>query len=193
MLKDPCLNTQTNFLRKFIHGTIVLLAIKIYFNVSYRELIAEVEYNPTIIDQLSLEYIPHYTTVQKFMERMKVRGLEKVFRKALLIIRERFENDMLGIDATGYSTEYHSHYYDKRVKEFGLKKKRRFMKSTIIVSLSNQMILSYKIALNFRNDSIDFPIVLKKVPKSIIREFTHIIGDKGYDSEKNHQIARSYA
>ncbi|MGC8619825.1 MAG: hypothetical protein ACP5LA_04890 [Thermoplasmata archaeon] len=66
MLKDPCLNIQTNFLRKFIHGAIVLLAIKIYFNVSYRELIAEVEYNPTIIDQLSLEYIPHYTTVQKF-------------------------------------------------------------------------------------------------------------------------------
>ncbi|MGC9175806.1 MAG: transposase [Thermoplasmata archaeon] len=124
---------------------------------------------------------------------MKLRGLERVFRKAILIIRKRFENEMLGIDATGYSTEYHSHYYDKRVKEFGLKKKRRFMKSTIIVSLSNQMILSYKIALNFRNDSIDFPIVLKKVPKSIIREFTHIIGDKGYDSEKNHQIARSYA
>jgi hypothetical protein len=48
----------------------VLLVIKIYFNVSYRGLIAEVEYNPTIIDQLSLEYIPHYTTVQKFMERM---------------------------------------------------------------------------------------------------------------------------
>ncbi|MGC8860879.1 MAG: transposase [Thermoplasmata archaeon] len=101
----------------------VLLAIKIYFNVSYRGLIAEVEYNPTIIDQLSLEYIPHYTTVQKFMERMKVRGLEKVFRKALLIIRERFENDMLGIDATGYSTEYHSHYYDKRVREFGMRRK----------------------------------------------------------------------
>ncbi|MGC8620186.1 MAG: transposase [Thermoplasmata archaeon] len=35
-------------------------------------------------------------------------------------------------------------------------------------------------------------MVLKKIPKSIIRKFTHIIGDKGYDSEKNHQIARSY-
>jgi len=98
----------------------VLLAIKIYFNVSY----PEVEYNPTIIQQLSLEYILHYTTVQKFMERMKVRDLEYVFRKALLIIRERFENDKLGIDATGYSTEYHSHYYDKRVREFGMKRKR---------------------------------------------------------------------
>ncbi len=51
----------------------VLLAIKIYFNVSYRELIAVVEYNPTIIDQLSLEYITHYTIVQKFMKRMKIR------------------------------------------------------------------------------------------------------------------------
>ncbi|MGC9176506.1 MAG: transposase, partial [Thermoplasmata archaeon] len=52
--------------------------------------------------------------------------------------------------------------------------------------------ISYKIGLNFRNDSVDFPLVLKKIPESIIRKFTHIIGDKGYDSEKNHQIARSY-
>ncbi|MGC8672628.1 MAG: hypothetical protein ACP5TO_03880 [Thermoplasmata archaeon] len=64
-----------------------------------RELIAEVEYNPTIIDQLSLEYIPHYTTVQKFMERMKLKGLEYVFRKALLIIKKKFD-----ISLFGYST-----------------------------------------------------------------------------------------
>ncbi len=56
---------------------------------------------------------------------------------------------------------------------------RRYMKSTIIVSLGNQMILSYKICLNFRKDSIDFPIVLKKVPESIIKNCTRIIGDKG--------------
>jgi hypothetical protein len=99
---------------------------------------------------------------------------------------------MLGIDATGYSTEYHSHYYDKRVREFGMRRKRRYMKSTITVALGTQMIISYKIGLNFRNDTMDFPAVLKKIPESIIGKFTHIIGDKGYDSEKNHQIARSY-
>ncbi len=109
-----------------------------------------------------------------------------------MIIRKRFENDMLDIDATGYSTEYHSHYYDKRVREFGMRRKRRYMKSTITVALGTQMIISYKIGLNFRNDSVDFPAVLKKIPESIIREFTHIIGYKGYDSENNHQIARSY-
>ncbi len=30
---------------------------------------------------------------------------------------------MLSIDTTGYSTEYHAHYYDKRIKEFGMKRK----------------------------------------------------------------------
>ncbi|MGC9124017.1 MAG: hypothetical protein ACP5IB_08140 [Thermoplasmata archaeon] len=104
-------------------------------------IIAEMGNNPTIIDQLSLEYIPHYTTVQKFMERMKVRGLEKLFRKALLIIRERFENDMLGIDATGYSTEYHSHYYDKRVREFGMRRKIHKNNNNCRTGYSNNHIL----------------------------------------------------
>jgi hypothetical protein len=34
------------------------------------------------------------------------------------------------------------------------------------------MIISYKIGLNFRNDSVDFPLVLKKIPESIIGKFT---------------------
>ena len=46
------------------------------------------------------------------MDGMKVKGLEYVFRKTLLIIKKKFENEMIGIDATGY----HSHYYDKSVR-----------------------------------------------------------------------------
>jgi hypothetical protein len=103
-----------------------------------------------------------------------------------------FENEMLGIDSTGYSTEYHSHYYDKRVKEFGLIKKRIYMKSTIITELKLQIIVSFKLELNFRHDSLDFPKALKNVPKFIIKKSKYIIGDKGYDSEYNHECARSY-
>jgi len=96
-----------------------------------------------------------------------------------------FENEMHGIDSTGYSTEYHSHYYDKRVREFGLKKKRIYMKSTIITELKLQIIVSFKLELNFRHDSLDFPKALKNVPIFIIKKSKYIIGDKGYDSEYN--------
>jgi len=50
------------------------------------------------------------------MKRMKVKGLEYVFRKALSMFKKMFENEMLGINSTDYSTEYHSHYYDKGYK-----------------------------------------------------------------------------
>ena len=33
---------------------------------------------------------------------------------------------------------------------------------------------------------------MKNVPKFIINKSTHIIGDKGYDSEFNHECAKSY-
>ena len=33
---------------------------------------------------------------------------------------------------------------------------------------------------------------MKKAPKFIIKKSKYIIGDKGYDSEYNHECARSY-
>jgi len=35
-----------------------------------------------------LEYISHFTTVQKFMKKMKVKGLEYVFRKAMSMFKK---------------------------------------------------------------------------------------------------------
>ena len=59
------------------------------------------------------------------------------------------------------------------------------MKSTIITELKLQIIVSFKLELNFRHDSLDFPKALKNVPKFIIKKSKYIIGDKGYDSEYN--------
>jgi len=41
----------------------LILALKIYFDTSYRDLIILLDYNTSIVEQLSLEYISHFTTV----------------------------------------------------------------------------------------------------------------------------------
>jgi len=66
------------------------------------------------------------------------------------------------------------------------------MKSTIITALKVKIIVSFKLGLNFRLDSLNFPKALKNVPKFIIKESKYIIGDKVYDSEYNHECAMSY-
>jgi len=66
------------------------------------------------------------------------------------------------------------------------------MKSTIIIALKLQIIVSFKLGLNFRHDSKDFPKALENVPKFIIKKSKYIIGDKGYDLGYNQEFARSY-
>ncbi len=96
------------------------------------------------------------------------------------------------IDSTGFSVNYHSFYYDKRLKEFGRRMKKKYVKTTICVDDQSQLIVSYSIYFGHIHDSKEFKKTLENMDKEMIGKFKIIIGDKGYDSEENHIIAKEY-
>ncbi len=96
------------------------------------------------------------------------------------------------IDSTGFSLNYHPFYYDKRLDDFGRKVKKKYVKTTIYVDDQSQLIVSYDAYFGEINDSKEFKKILKNMDSEIIRKFRIIIGDKGYDSEENHIIAKKY-
>jgi len=75
----------------------LILALKIYFDTLYRDVIIILDYHTSIVEQLLSEYIPHFKTVQKFMKRMKVKGHEYVFRKALLMFKKCLKMKCTGL------------------------------------------------------------------------------------------------
>ena len=94
------------------------------------------------------------------------------------------------IDSTGFSLNYHSFYYDKRLNDFGSKVRKKYVKATIIVDDKSQTVVSFDVHFGEIHDSKEFKKALENIDKEIIGKFKFIIGDKGYDSEENHVIAK---
>ena len=65
---------------------------------------------------------------------------------------------------------------------------RRFVKLTIGAELKTQLVTSIKVRRGPANDTRDFPPVVRRA--HAIMRIKVGIGDKGYDSEKNHELLR---
>jgi hypothetical protein len=65
---------------------------------------------------------------------------------------------------------------------------RRFLKLTIGAELRRQLVTSIAVRRGPHNDSVDFPPVVRKGHS--VRPIEVGIGDRGYDSERNHALLR---
>ena len=135
---------------------------------------------------LQLSHVPHFTTLQKFTERISGTLLGKIISS--FIILTKIGQLFVGIDSSGFKATHASQYYAERVK---LKRRRRkYIKLSLAADVLQQIICTIKIRrAPTRHDSIDFrPLVIKiseLVPLSVVT------ADKGYDSEEdNHVLVR---
>ena len=167
----------------------VILLYKAWVNVSYRDVIEILSSNPALVTLLSLSDIPHFTTIQKFCKRISMKLITFVFNKVVKSFLGLLGNIML-IDSTGFSVNYHSFYHDKRLKDFGRKVRRKYVKATIVVDEKSQIILAFDVHFGEIHDSKEFKKVLENMDRKIINKFRLIIGDKG--SEENHVIAKRH-
>jgi len=120
-----------------------------------------------------------------------MRLITSVFNKVVKSIMGLLGSIMI-IDSTGFSLNYHSFYYDKRLNDFGRKVKRKYVKTTIVVDDKSQIVVAFDVHFGEIHDSKEFKKVLENMDKELVSEFNIIIGDKGYDSEENHVIAKRH-
>ena len=112
----------------------VLLVIRQYEGKSYRmfsEWLVEAYYLRTF---LRLSHIPHFTTLQKFTERISGTLLEKIISS--FIILTKIGQLFIGIDSSGFKATYTSQDYAERVK---LKRRRRkYIKLSLVADVCNR-------------------------------------------------------
>ncbi len=164
---------------------ITLLALKEYEDKSYRHFKDWLMVSDKIVDFLDLPDIPHFTTLNKFMNQVGTSVVQSIIGL--------FSNDEmvdLAIDSTGMRLEHGSYYYTKRLKQLGVQRTQtsKHLKLSIGVETDSQFIVSSKLRRGPASDHIDFDLLLKKA--SSWSDLQTVIADKGYDSEKNHKIAR---
>jgi Transposase DDE domain len=178
------LHGKSNHIFTVWQHMVLLLVIRQYEGKSYRlfvDWLVEAYYLRIV---LQLSHIPHFTTLQKFTERITGTVLERIISS--FIILTKIGQLFIGIDSSGFKATHASQYYTERAKPT---RRRKYIKLSLTADVLQQIICTIKIRrAPTRHDTIDFQPLITKT--SEILPLSVVIGDKGYDSEDNHVLVR---
>ena len=159
----------------FVH--VFLLVFKQRLKLSYRRL-EQIASEMYLQRMLGIKRIPHFTTIQKALQRLTKSLLERLVKAchSLLGLKGMFS----AIDGTGFSNTNPSHYYIKRID--GVKVKN-FTKTVLLADLNTKLVLNVKSTSNYRSETLFFIPVVSELKHAL----SCVIADKGNDSQKNRQ------
>ncbi len=165
--------TYTNYQHLF------LLVAKEHSKYDYRTFIESL-YDSKIPQYIGIKKIPHFTTLQKFAQR-----LPAIIVDRLIFSTRKFfqQGKILGADSTGLELDHASSHYCKRIDRE--KPVKGFVNLNMICDVKNKNILVTKIRKKRRSDITDFGIMFNKI-KHLLFDF--FVADKGFDADKNHKM-----
>jgi len=132
---------------------------------------------------LGLKKIPTKSTLHRWMELFNM----KILRKILKFLRPK-NIELTAIDATGIDAWQRSRHYEKRCSEFEGKKlpSMNYAKTSFLSDVKTKIILDWDLVMSREHDVKIAERIFKRNDLKGIR----CLGDKGYDSELLHEIAR---
>jgi hypothetical protein len=163
----------------------VLVLFKDFRNQHYRDFIEDVWDMNGVQEILDLSEVPHFTTLQKFLCRLKTLYLRITFRKTVNLFYSNDDNiPITAIDSSGFTSGYCSHYFSERTGKI----RKHFLKTSISVDTEQQVITGF-VASNSRvHDTRHAVKLLRQCHKT--RKSDCYVMDKGYDSEAIHRLIR---
>lgn len=151
-----------------------LLSYKIYNKFTYRRTMENLEFSDILCKALDLKTIPHWTTLQKFYDKLSTDDLRSIDK----LILEHFpvEDCMIVMDGTGYTNSYSDPYYNNRTK----KKRRKYVKNHITIDSKYKLIRHFDAKMGARHDTI-FAIAAIRAIRACKPKY--ILADLAYDTE----------
>jgi len=167
------------------HQLLVLILFKDFRNQHYREFIEDVGDMAEVQEILDLSEVPHFTTLQKFISRIKTLYLRFTFRKTVDLFYSFDENiPITAIDSSGFTSGYCSHYFSERTGKI----RKHFLKTSISIDTDQQVITGFIASKSRVHDTRHAVKLLRQCHK--IRKSDCYVMDKGYDSEAIHRLIR---
>ncbi|MGZ5550542.1 MAG: hypothetical protein ACXW07_07230, partial [Nitrososphaeraceae archaeon] len=110
---------------------------------------------------LQLSKIPHYTTLQKFTDRINIMLLGKIISSFILFTGTT--HIFTSIDSTGFKITQVSEYYTSRTKL----RRKKYAKLSIGATVLQQIVCSIKIRrAPTRHDNIEFRPLITRISKN---------------------------
>lgn len=169
-----------NHLGPKIYSEFQKLSLVVLFRRSkkvLRDFIAEL-YETKWPSWLDLKQIPSKSVIHDWCKKYTVEFIRELNDTLL----HNKKPKLMAIDATGVDAYQRSKHYEKRAKI-----KEKFNKLSIFIDVENHLIYDHILQMRPRHDVKAARSILKRTP---LRE-VKILGDKGYDSEPLHDVARS--
>ncbi len=115
-----------------------------------------IEIMDIVREQLSLDEIPHYSTLCKFSKGIPSQVLTQLFQKACSFMTAwKNSSSIVAIDSSGFTPDSASTYYTIRTE----KTRHEFLKTTISVDTAYKSLISFNITNGRCHDSQIAPLI----------------------------------
>ena len=151
-----------------------LLAVKIYTRSTYRQITDLLELSDTIHKYLHLKKIPHYTTLQKFFQRLPTSILQELNKQILL--NHEINGEIIALDLSGFTNDYADKYY----AIIRRKERKSYVKNHISIDVDSRLILHYAAQRGTRFDTRFALAAIRNIKRYKPK---YILADRAYDTE----------
>lgn len=165
-----------------VHHHLLFLAVRELDKETWRGLHDRLADSKAIEEVLPRSWIPHFTTPQKFLQRIPHRWLARLL---LLLTRLLTARLYLAADATGFSLRAASTHYIHRLGQ--TIEQRDVLKSLDLVDVPTGLIVATRALPGHRHEAPHLVPLLRTVPLVV----PELYADKGFDSEAIHRYLRS--
>jgi len=131
--------------------------------------------------EINLPKIPCFTTINKFLLRIKSTWIHKLISHLV----KSNKSTLVAIDGTGFSLIKRSTYFGTVVGEM-----KRFMQCVAAADVKRKLITAIRLRIKKRNENIDVNPLMKSTSRDMPVEA--YLADKGFDSKKNHDRAERH-
>jgi len=170
-----------HFHSKKMYGNIKLVYLickKEQLNVSYRRFV-ELCSDDGTQRMLCLKRIPHFTTLQKFVQRTSKKLFEMLVQACRKLLN--LKDVTAAIDGTGFSNTNPSHYYQKRIDG---KEVKNYTKTVFLSDIRTKLILAVETQSDRTHETTHFKPMVKQLANCL----KTVLADKGYDSMSNRKF-----
>ena len=151
-----------------------LLAVKIYTRSTYRQIIDLLELSNKIQEYLHLKKVPHYTTLQKFFQRLPTAVLQELNKQ--ILINHQINGEIIALDGSGFTNDYADKYY-AIIRQ---KERKSYVKNHISIDVDSRLILHFAAQRGPRFDTRFAIAAIRNIKKYNPK---YILADRAYDTE----------